>query len=234
MKSIHIRIAIATLGLSLLGASPAAAQWSVGSYGVGEIDTKQTLLLLAGLNANPSGMGVKPLLSLQGYSLWYKSGALRTNVLAVTPAAGLIDNYDGGSVYGTIGYQFSNSNVSGGPIVGTTEGRGVELSGGWDSWGTGGPWGHQVLASYNFGGKSFWGRGRVTKRISQSGKASTRLGGEVAYLSGPGYHAVQPGVVWEWHSPSNQVLGLGAGAKFMTPGGSAAYFRVEGFLPLAR
>jgi len=232
MKFTHLRVAVASVGLSLVAASSAAAQWSVGTYGVAEIDTKQTTLLLAGINASPSAMGWQPLLSLQAYSLWFKSGPLRTNVLAVTPAAGLINNYNGGSLYGTVGYQFTNNNISGGPITGTTEGRGVEVSGGWDYWGTGGPWGHQVLASYNFGGKSFWGRGRVTRRISQSGKSSTRLGGEVAYLSGPGYHAVQPGVVWEWHSPSNQVLGLGAGGKFQTPGGSAAYFRVEGFLPL--
>lgn len=234
MRSMHVRVAIvASAVISLAASRPAAAQWSVGSYGVAELDTKQTLLLLAGLNANPSAMGWQPLLNVQAYSLWFKSGATRTNVLALTPAVGLINNYNGGSYYGTVGYQFANSDITGGPITGTTEGRGVEVSAGWDYWGTGGPWGHQLLASYNFGSDSFWGRGRVTKRISQSGKSSTRLGGEVAFLSGTGYHAVQPGIVWEWHSPSNQVLGLGAGAKFLSPGGTAAYVRVEGFLPLS-
>jgi hypothetical protein len=232
MKSMHIRVAIVSVVLSLATASTAAAQWSVGSYGVAEYDTKQTLLLLAGINANPSAKGWQPLLNLQAYNLSFDAGADRTNVFAVTPAVGLIDNLDDGDLYGTIGYQFSNDE-NGGPVSGTTRGEGVELSGGSESWGAGGGLAHQILASYNFGSESFWGRARLTGRVSQSGASSTRLGAEAAYLSGPGYHAVQPGIVWEWHSPSNQVLGLGAGGKFMSPGGSAAYFRVEGFIPLA-
>jgi hypothetical protein len=214
----------------------AAAQWSVGTYGVAEYDTKQTLLLLAGASASPKGLGVKPLVSLQAYHLGYDNGSSRTNAFTVRPAVGLINTYDGGAAYASIGYAFTNNDITGAPVAGATSGKGTVLSAGWDMWGTGGPLGSQALASYNFGSESFWGRGRLTTRVSQNGAAHTRIGGEVAYLSGPGYSAWQPGGVFEFHTASGNVIGLGAGAKIAGSGngGNAAYFRIEGYVPLAR
>jgi hypothetical protein len=215
-------------------AKQAVAQWTAVSYGVAEYDTKQTLLLLAGVSATPKGMGLQPVLSLQAYTLGYDVGSSRTNVFSVRPAAGLGYNYNGGDIDGTIGYAFSNNKTSTGPVVSTDRGQGVDIAGEWDHWGTGGPMGYQALGSYNFGGKSFWGRGRVTTRVSQHGAASTRVGAEAAYLSGPGYSAWQPGGVFEWHAAGGQILGLAAGGKFANSGGNAIYFRIEGLLPLLR
>lgn len=222
------------LGLCLGVAHRAAAQWGVVSYGVAEYDTKQTLLLLAGVSASPKGLGIQPVLGVQAYTLGYDVGSARTNVFSMRPGAGLADNYNGGSVIGTVGYAFSNNRTSEGPVVFTERGQGVDVSGEWDHWGTGGPMGYQALGSYNFGSKSFWTRGRVTTRVSQQGAASTRLGVETAYLSGPGYSAWQPGGVFEWHAPGGQILGLAAGLKFPNSGGNAVFFRVEGLLPLVR
>jgi hypothetical protein len=223
-----------TLLMSLAAGRRAMGQWSTVSFGVAEYDTRQTLLLLAGISATPKAAGLQPVLALQAYSLGFYVNGTRTNVLAVRPGAGLGYNYNGGAISGTVGYLFSNNTNTGGPVVGAERGRGVDVAGDWDYWGTGGPLGYQALGSYNFGSKSFWGRGRATTRISQSGASSTRLGAEVAYLSGPGYSAWQPGGVFEWHFPAGQILGLGAGAKLANSGGNAAYFRVEGLLPLTR
>ncbi|MBA3673243.1 MAG: hypothetical protein H0W68_14625, partial [Gemmatimonadaceae bacterium] len=102
-------------------------------------------------------------------------------------------------------------------------------------WGTGGPLGYQALGSYNIGSESFWGRGRVSTRVSQGdGGQQQRLGAEVAYLTGRGYGAVQPGVVYEYHSAPGKLIGIGVGEKFFNGGGRATYFKVEGVLPLFR
>ncbi len=223
-------IAIVT---SFAAAESAAAQWSAGAFGVAEYDTKQTLLLLAGVSASPKGLGVKPLLSLQAHSLGYASGSSRTNVFSVRPAAGLIDNYNGGAVYGSVGYAFTSNNIAG-PVVAADHGDGLDVNAGWDYWGTGGRMGYQVLGSYNFGSKSFWGRAGATTLLSKHGASSSRIGAEVAYLSGVGYSAVQPGGVYEWHFAGGQVLGAGAGAKFIgNGGGTAAYFKGQFYIPIA-
>ncbi len=231
------RWSIFALGLLLsVGvARPALAQWTSTAYGVAQYDTKQTGLLLAGVTASPKTMGIVPVLGLQAYWLGFDNGPGRTNAYTIRPGVGLGYNYAGGQVVGTVGYAFSNErNNIGGPVVATTRGRGVDVDGEWDHWGTGAGLGYQALASYNFGSQSFWGRGRVTTRISQSGASSTRLGGEVAYLSGPGYNAWQPGGVIEFHMPGGQILGLGAGVTLPNAGGNAVYFKVEGVLPLVR
>ena len=150
------------------------------------------------------------------------------------PYACLGNNYGSGTVYGTVGYAISNKDT---PIATPSTndiGDGVVVAGGWDHWGSGGPWGHQVLGSYNFDSEAFWGRGRLTRRLSMTGAAQKRFGGEVAFLSGDGYSAVQPGVIYEMHNGRGSILGLGAGMKFFEGAGNAVYFKIEGVLPVAR
>jgi hypothetical protein len=226
--------AVLVLLTSLTPTRRLAAQWSSVAFGVAEGDTRNTLLLLAGMSASPKALGIQPVLALQGYWLGYDVGSTRTNVNAIRPGAGLGYHYNGGSLDGTVGYQFSSGTNSGAPVAGTAVGRGVDLAGDWEYWGTGGPLGYQALADYNFGGDSFWGRGRVTTRVSQHGPSQMRVGGEVAYDEAPGYNAWQPGAVLEWHFAHGQILGLGAGGKFQNTGGNGAFFRVEGLLPITR
>lgn len=221
--------------LAVAGARDVAAQWSAGTFGVAEYDTKQTFLALAGVSASPKGQGVKPLIGLQAYYLTYDAGSTRKNSFTVRPSVGLTNNYGQGDVYATVGYAFASNNDEG-PVVASDRGDGTVVSAGWDHWGVGvgAPLAYQVLGSYNFGSESFWTRGRATVPMSQSGSSSTRFGGEVAYLSGRGYSAWQPGAVLEFHMPQGQILSLGAGAKLINNGGNAAYFKVEGYLPLGR
>lgn len=227
------RSVFSVVGLALALSAPAQAQWRATALGVAEVDTDATLLLLAGVSASPGGRGLSPILGVQAYHLGYDAGASRTNVFTVKPYAGLSNNYGSGSVSGTVGYAISNK--SGGNIFGTSDvSEGVVVAAGWDHWGSGSPWGHQLLGSYNLESEAFWGRGRVTRKLSSNGAAQKRLGGEVAFLSGTGYSAWQPGAIYEMHNGRGGIVGLGAGMKFANGGGSAVYFKVEGLLPIAR
>lgn len=236
MNGTSLRRTVWAVGAAIaLAASPAAAQWAATGIGVAEVDTDQTLLLLAGISASPGGAGgIAPLFGVQGYYLTYDAGASRANVTAIRPYAGLRSGFTGGSMYGTVGYAFSNRETQTLGAVIADRGEGVVVSGGVDVWGTGGPLGYQALASYNFGSESFWGRGRVTRRLGEAGVTQRRAGAEVAFLAGRGYSAVQPGALLEFHREGGQIIGLGAGGKFFTGGGTAAYVKVETVLPLLR
>jgi len=230
MKS--IRTVVSVLGL-VVAAAPMQAQWHATAIGVAEM-TGQYPMFLAGISTSPGGRGISPLLGVQGYHLQYAATGGRTSVFAVKPYLGLIDNYGTGDLYGTLGYSYSNKDTPVASVATNDIGRGVVVSGGWDHWGSGTPWGHQVLASYNFDTEGFWGRGRETRRIWQNGSAQRRLGGEVALLTGDGYTAWQPGAILEIHNGRGGILGLGAGVRLQDPGSSNAYFKIEGVLPIIR
>lgn len=234
MKSKTVRAVSAVVGLvlSMFSAKPASAQWSASTYGVAEVDTDQTLLLLAGLTAGPAGKGIQPRVGVQGYHLGYDAGTTRTNVMTIKPYVGLSNTFDDGSVSASIGYAFANKDVAT-PAAVSDQGNGVVAAGGWETWGTKTPLALQVLGSYNFGTSSLWTRGRATGKVREGGTGSTRFGGEVAFLNGDNYRILQPGAVLEFHSGS-RVFGLGAGMKFFQGGDNSVYFKVEGSLPLAR
>ena len=224
-------LALLALAMPLAGAS---AQWSATAIGVAEYDTDETLLILGGISAGPSGMGWSPRIGVQAYHLGFGQNA-RTSVVVVKPYVGVRNSFSGGSASINVGYAFSNKDFEA-PVIASETGDGVVLSGGWDHWGTGGPFGYQFLGSYNFGTESIWLRARGSQRMSQRPSGGqTRLGAEVAYLSdNSGFSAIQPGVVFEMHSGSGSILGLGAGMKFFEGGGDAVYFKVEGVLPILR
>ncbi len=233
-KNPRLNAIVAATALTFGAARGAAAQWSAGTYGVAELDTRQTFYALAGVSASPKGLGVKPLLTLQTSYLTYDAGATNRNVFMVKPGVGLISTYREGDVYADIGYAFASDNNR--APVAANPGRGTVVSAGWDHWGAGtsAPMAYQLLGSYNFGTESFWGRARATGRLSQSGARSVRLGPEVAYYTGTGYHGWQPGGVLEFHMPSGSIVALAAGAKIQTPTANAAFFRLEGYLPIGR
>jgi hypothetical protein len=218
-------------------ANPATAQVSATAIGVAEYDTDGTLLLLGGVSAGPGGRGWKPRFGVQAYHLGYDGGAGDVSVFSVRPYVGMRNLFDGGSVGVNVGYAFSNKDFDVTPAFISESGDGVTLSGGLDYWGTTNTrMGYQALAAYNFGTEGFWGRGRATTRIGEmrANNAQTRLGAEVAFLAGDGYHGFQPGGVVEFHTGGGRIFGLGAGMKFFQGGGDAVYFKGEVTLPLAR
>lgn len=238
MTSKLSRWVIAVAGFTTLSAlAPVAgAQWRATAIGVAEVDTESTLLLLGGLSASPGGRGLAPIIGVQAYHLGFDAGTDRANVLTVKPYLGLANNYEGGSIYGTLGYAFSNREGTAQPFSASTgdASEGLVVAGGWDHWGTGSPWGRQVLASYNTESEAFWGRGRVTKRISPAGATQRRLGGELAYLAGDGYSGFQPGAIMEFHNGSGRIIGVGAGLKLLDDADNAVYFKVELVMPVRR
>ncbi len=236
-KSVRATILGAMAVGSVLVASPATAQVSATAIGVAEYDTEGTLLLLGGLTAGPGGRGWKPRFGVQAYSLNYDSGASDVSVFSVRPYIGMRNLFDGGSFGVNAGYAFSNKDVDPTPVFVTESSDGVVVSAGLDYWGTANTrLGYQALAAYNFGSEGFWGRGRATTRLGamRANDAQTRLGGEVAFMAGDGYHGVQPGGVVEFHTGGGRIFGLGAGMKFFQGGSDAVYFKGEVTLPLGR
>lgn len=218
-------------------ASPSEAQVSATAIGVAEYDTDGALLLLGGVSAGPGGRGWKPRFGVQAYSLRYDNGASDVSVFSVRPYVGMRNLFDGGSLGVNLGYAFANKDVDPTPVFVSESSDGVVLSGGLDYWGTeSSRLGYQLLAAYNFGSEGFWGRGRATTRLGEmrANNAQTRLGAEVAFMAGDGYHGVQPGGVLEFHTGGGRIFGLGAGMKFFQGGGDAVYFKGEVTLPLAR
>lgn len=225
-----------TLAAALIGAPRAAdAQWSSTAIGVAEYDTENTVLLLAGLSAGPGGMGWAPRLGVQGYYLRYDAGTNSVDVTSIRPYVGMRNNFTGGSASINVGYAFTNRDVAGiaGPALVSDQGEGVVLSGGWDYWGTGNAFGYQLLGSYNFGSEAIWTRARGTVPLQIRNDGQTRIGAEVAYLTGRGYSAWQPGALVEFRN-GGRIFGLGAGMKFFEGGGDAVYFKGEFVLPLGR
>ncbi|MEX2177913.1 MAG: hypothetical protein WD801_04325 [Gemmatimonadaceae bacterium] len=237
MKSKKAWAGLAVVALFGIGSPMASAnaQMSTTAIAVAEYDTDETMLLLAGVSTGPSGMGWSPRFGVQAYHLGYDVGTSRTTVMVVRPYAGMRNNFTGGSASINLGYAFSNKDTEA-PAIVADPGSGVVLSGGWDHWGTGGPLGYQLLGAYNFGTESIWTRARGTTRVQQrAGRAQTRLGAEVAYLSdNDGFSAFQPGAILELHGGNGGILGLGAGMKLYEGGSNAVYFKIEGVLPLSR
>lgn len=222
---------------SLVPAASAHAQLSATAIGVAEYDTEGTVLLLGGVSAGPGGRGWKPRVGVQAYSLNFDGGTSDVSVFSVRPYVGMRNLFEGGSFGVNLGYAFANKDVDPTPVFVTESSDGVVLSGGLDYWGTNASrFGYQALAAYNFGSEGFWGRGRATTRLGQmrANNAQTRLGAEVAFMAGEGYHGFQPGGVVEFHTGGGRIFGLGAGMKFFQGGSDAVYFKGEMTLPLSR
>jgi hypothetical protein len=235
-----IRKAIQLGALSLVTAAVAGAQtartWNPHVLGVAQVDTKGTIYGLGGLSASMSGLGLTPIVGVQVSDLNMNPTGGRQNVFGVKPYVGLGYALSGGELSGDVGYLWSNK-TGNFPFTGTggSVSKGTVLSGAWDYWGTGGPWGHQLLGSYNFGGKDFWGRAQVTKRYWQDGAAQRRFGVEVAALHGNGYSGYQPGVIWQMHNGKGFILVLGAGAEiYKKSSDNAGYFKIEAYAPIGR
>ncbi|HEX6693202.1 MAG TPA: hypothetical protein VF035_00725 [Longimicrobiales bacterium] len=237
MVRAFVKLTVAVVSMTV-SVSHASAQWGVTALGVGEWDTNETLVLLAGLSAGPGGSGLSPLVGAQASWVRFETGDADVSVRTIRPYGGARYGFGSGSAYGTLGYAFqSRSEDIEGPIgvigsAGDTD-DGAVVSGGVEYWGTGGPLGAQALASYNLGGESLWTRGRVTTRVSSlSSGGQVRLGGEVAYLTGDGYSIVQPGGVVAWHRSTNGlILSAGAGVKIPDEGDNATYVKAEVVLP---
>ena len=213
------------LWLFMVDARPVQAQWGWTFYSVGEFDTNDVILALAGVSIAPQRTGWVPVAGVQAYWLRFPFGTSDKSVISVLPSVGLGRNFDGGAFQARVGYNFSDEDISGASVTADV-GDGVVNTAQLDYWGTG-RLGAQGIASYNYGSENLWARGRVTTRLSDYGSdGQIRIGGEVAYLDGNGFSSIQPGVVVGFHPSAGTIINAGVGRRF-NDGEDATYFKVE-------
>ena len=205
--------------------------WTV--YGTGEYDTDEVGLVLGGVSFAPKKLGLVPMAGVEGYFLRYDTGVGFVNNRGVQPYLGLQNNFGTGLVAARVGYQFESNSavlVSPAPIA---VGEGVVATGQLESWGTGKELGGQALATFNFGSKTLWTRGRVDMPLIQRNPGALRLGLEAAYLntgeSDTGidinYETASVGPVLIWQTGHGINLGFAAGRRFIDS--DAVYFRID-------
>lgn len=224
-----IKIAALLMTAVTLAAVPLQAQWSGSVYGTAEIDTNDTNLLFAGVSLSPGGGDIAPIFGVQAYRLSYGTGSSKTSVFVVKPSAGLRFHLSPtASANLSLGYAFASKDVPANALSSAADrGDGVVLSGGLDLHPTNSAISWESLASYNFGSESFWGRVRAPIKMRTNTSGTVSVAPELAYLSGSGYHAIQPGAVVLWQG--NSGFGFGAGIAFNMPnqGDNSTVFKIE-------
>jgi hypothetical protein len=215
------------VALCMFNAQPARAQWGWTFYSVGEYDTNEVALLLAGVSLSPQRAGWVPIVGVQAYWLRFPFGPGSESTIAIQPSIGLANNFSTGSFQVRVGYNIADEDLSGvGTGVTADVGDGVVNTVQLDYWGTG-KLGAQGIASYNYGSENLWTRGRLTTKVANWGSdGQIRLGGEIAYLNSNDFTSVQPGLVVGLHRGPRTIINLGVGQKF-NEGDDATYFKAE-------
>lgn len=215
-------------------ADQAHAQLGVTVVGVGEFDTEDTYLVLGGVSVSPRTEGWSWIAGVSAYWLQYPVfGGLNDatrSVTAITPSVGIKNNFGSGSGSFRVGYSFKNddddnddNNV---PAFAEGGGDGIVNTAQIDYWGSGSI-AAQGIASYNYGSESFWGRGRLAKRLFNVGAGGISLGAEAAYLDSEGYNATKIGGLVMFNAGPGTQLNAAVGRKLPSTGPDATYFTFE-------
>lgn len=233
IKGTRTLVTLVTAGIAFAGlAKPADAQLGWTFVGVGGYDTDDVYLALGGVSVSPRREGWAPIAGVNVIWLQYPISTTTNahrNVTAVTPSIGIKNTFTGGSVSAKVGYSFSNAtDDSPVPVFTSQGGDGIVNSFQLDYWGTG-SWSAQGLADYNYGSESFFGRGRVGRRILAVGdQGHLSLGAEAAYLESRDYSATKIGGVIGLNPGPGTQINAAIGRKFGgTNSGDANYFSVE-------
>ena len=219
-------------------AEKAHAQLGWTFYGVGEFDTSDVLMILGGVSVGPSRQGWVPVAGASASWLTYPSGVVigedNQDVTTFIPTLGIANNFNGGSFQIRGGYAFANGEDLTPGVVSNVGRDGAVAIAQLDYWGNG-KLGGQAIASHNFGGDAFWGRGRVTYSILSLGNSGDlRIGPEVAHLASDEYTATQVGGVLGFNPGGGTYLTGGVGRKLSRDGEDATYFRFEMVLTRTR
>jgi hypothetical protein len=227
--------AIATAFFFSGSVTPAHAQLGVTVVGVGEFDTEDTYLVLGGVGVSPRGEGWTWVASVSAYWLQYPifggvNDATRS-VTAITPSVGIKNNFGSGSASFRVGYSFKaddddDIDINGERAFAEGAGDGITNTAQVDYWGSGSV-SAQGIATYHYGSESFWGRGRLAKRLFSVGAGSISLGAEAAYLDSEGYSATKVGGLAMFNAGPGTQLNAAIGRKLPNSGPDATYFTFE-------
>lgn len=233
IKSSKCAVAVVAAFVSMAGfAKPASAQLGWTFVGVGEFDTDETYLAHAGISVSPRTEGWTWVAGVSASWLQFvvnETTDATRSVTAVTPSVGIRNSFGSGSASLRVGYRFTNEDDErvAFPTFTETGDGGVVTSGSLEYWGDG-AWYAQGLASYGFGSESFWGRGRLAKRLfSVGGNGSISVGGEAAYMTADNdYDAQKYGGVVMFNPGRGTGLNFAVGQK-VVEGENATYFTFE-------
>ena len=234
IRRVAFAAAIATAFFFSGSVTPAHAQLGVTVVGVGEFDTDDTYLVLGGVGVSPRGEGWSWVASVTAYWLQYPvfggiNDATRS-VTAITPAVGIKNNFGSGSASFRVGYSFKNRDDDRDendiPAFAPDGGDGLTNTAQVDYWGSGSV-SAQGIASYHYGSESFWGRGRLAKRLFHVGAGSISLGGEAAYLDSEDYSATKVGGLVMFNVGPGTQINAAVGRKLPNAGPDATYFTFE-------
>lgn len=222
------RVLAAVLCSAVLGlsepAAPVAAQLGWSAYAVGEFDSDDLALALAGVTVGPRRSGWSPIAGAQ--VMWLDLPAISATVTSFLPSVGLRNSFSTGSFAVRVGYNFSNRDVDGFAGSSGDIGDGVTNSVSLDYWGSGSVY-LQGLASYNYGSENLWSRARAMTRLLGYGSEGSIMGGvEAAYLNGDGYSSLQPGIVVGFTPSRGTTINVGVGRR-LGDGNDATYFKAE-------
>ncbi|HEY0673229.1 MAG TPA: hypothetical protein VGD27_13205 [Longimicrobiales bacterium] len=236
MANPHVRVALAIAALLIAThARPASAQLNWTVVGVGEIDTEDVVLVLAGVSVSPARPGWSPVAGVQASWLQYPIGnGEDRQIIGLLPSIGIRNGFDGGAFQFRVGYAFRDASdedvvvIGVPPVTADVGDDGFTNSAQLDYWGSG-SLNAQLIGSYNYGSEALWSRARLTQRLADfSGDGHIRAGGEAAYLTGEGYNAWQVGGVVGFHTGGGTIINAGVGRKLASgDGGDATYFRAE-------
>jgi predicted porin len=209
----------------LLLLAPAAAAQEATLYGVAGADGDDTNIVLAGATVRPAGAGLRPVVGLQAYRLGYDRGGTdgSTQVLAVTPSAGLEYRGSGGSVGGRVGYTFQSADDDNGtdvdaPFIGGEGGRsGIVTSVQANTWST--PAELQGIASYNWASEYIWTQAQAVVPVARVSAGTIGVGAEAVFQGetsndgGSAYRAYELGPVLRFNNGRSFLVTLSGGLK---------------------
>ncbi|HET9011736.1 MAG TPA: hypothetical protein VFN38_07960 [Gemmatimonadaceae bacterium] len=207
-------LALAAL-LAAVASLPAAAQ-SLATYGSAEVaGYGEGSLFLGSTLGLPGGRGLSPFVSAYVQTYRYRNGLnSHATATAFAPAVGLSDGMPTGSVSGSLGYNFTSTDVSNTPIVGLQGGNTGSLFSTLQAnyWGDGNR-AAQAIVSYAYRSQYVWSRLRAAQRV---GASPWFAGGEVVYQGTShryNQHRYQVGPTIEYRFTPSFRMGGAAGYK---------------------
>ena len=214
MATIIARFTLAA-ALAAVVSLPVGAQ-SLATYGSAEVaGYGEGSLFLGSTLGLPGGRGLSPFVAgyVQTYRYFLRSSNTHATATAFAPSVGLSYGTPTGAVSGSLGYNFTNTDVANVPIIGLQGGNTGSLFSTFQAnyWGDGNK-AVQGIVSYAYRSQYLWSRARAAHRL---GRTPFFGGGELVYQGSSkiNQHRYQVGPTIEYRFTPAFRLGGAAGYK---------------------